>query len=399
MKKLCWSIGIILIFVLPSHVFANTPENNHVSVEDAKKAVEAFIEVEFPSEFDQGKVVYKEDLYDLDESTIAYFFTIEGASSEGFFLVSAVNTLNPMLEYGVGSDLTETFSEREKGEKAYYFGVDKFMFGMDAKDILKKFNEKKNKAKNLIKGEMKIKKSKNKDVTKLEKSLMEVEKSEVKSLNRKQKKSDGWDRLLDENQSTVSVASSTVTYKVLNVDRVCQYESNVTKPGSSCGPAVGAMILDYYHDERGINVIDNSPYTTYYRLINHLYNDMYTSAYGTSLNNWVGGMRAHFRESNIYKEGYSYINVFYVTYGDSLKYRNAITKNNPVAIRFEYFDLEGNGVNWHFVTGVGFNLNYQSSGNLAVMYKNPAGGVNNTGWRYFDWTSNDRDFGFAYFLF
>ena len=157
------------------------------------------------------------------------------------------------------------------------------------------------------------------------------------------------------------------------------------------------MILDYYHDVRGLNVKDNSPYTNYYRLINHLYEDMRSGILGTSLGNYAAGMEYHMRESTGKVEYPITVMANGIdTYTKSLKYRAAIESNNPVAIRFDFFDFGGNDINWHFVAGIGFNLNWNSSGNLAAIYRNPDGS-SNTGTYYFDWTDNAPDFSFSYF--
>jgi hypothetical protein len=72
----------------------------------------------------------------------------------------------------------------------------------------------------------------------------------------------------------------------LPVDDISQRRSGITNQNSACGPTSGAMIIDYYHDHYSYNVRDNAYYGSWAKLVNHLYGEMNTNWYGTSMSEW-----------------------------------------------------------------------------------------------------------------
>ncbi|KDE47558.1 hypothetical protein DI43_09220 [Geobacillus sp. CAMR12739] len=55
-----------------------------------------------------GKIVFKEHLYDIDDTVVGYYFAVESEKTKGYFITSAVDTIDPMIQYGVDVDLEET---------------------------------------------------------------------------------------------------------------------------------------------------------------------------------------------------------------------------------------------------------------------------------------------------
>lgn len=218
-----------------------------------------------------------------------------------------------------------------------------------------------------------------------------VKTQKLTGLNKNDSISPGWDNLL--NDSVTYTTLSNPKYKVLAVDRIWQRRSGIKNQGSACGPTVGAMIADYYHDNMNYNVRDNAYYGSWAKLTNHLYPEMNTGSLGTSLTNWRFGMLMHVRHdvSSSAWTSYQYQGV-----GNSSKFINAINSNDPVAIRFGLFNREGLNITWHFVTGVGYQKDVTHTGGLQVAYLNPDGGQNNNSRHWMSWTANDNDFSFAY---
>ena len=52
-----------------------------------------------------------------------------------------------------------------------------------------------------------------------------------------------------------------ITVKNQIITRVWQRHSGVANPNSSCGPAIGAMIADYYKDVKGYKVRGKGAYS------------------------------------------------------------------------------------------------------------------------------------------
>lgn len=119
---------------------------------------------------------------------------------------------------------------------------------------------------------------------------------------------------------------------------------------------------------------------------------MRTTFIGTSLSLWKNGALTHVDHTS---SSWSADTVSSAV-GNSSQYIGAIYSNDPVALRFDFFDSEGWDVEYHFVTGIGYYKNASYTGDLHVAYKNPAGGSSNTGTHWFDWASNDHDISYAY---
>lgn len=465
-KRLLTGILSASLLLAPVNVFASINTNNmdestetvvqsnQVSELDAQNALQNFLIQNNLSDAHK-KVVLQEYLYDVDESVIAYYFTVQG--DNGYYIVSADYTLNPINEYSEDGEFPVSFED--KGNlKPYYVGVGSVVFAKNSADLQEKYKAKKEKRQKLLKEEkIKVEKVKQENVQKQKdikalisslnnndskkidqnkKNLQEVEKQietanvvlpsiaeELKELEtnnltpfqKNKQKSKYWSELLDADPktanetsfkatSTVSAAASSYE-RELPVDRFWQQNPYVGNPISACAPTTGAMIMDFYHDARGFNIRDNEYYggssadESVGRLINHLYWDMGTGATGTSLSLIAYGMREHIMETAT--SNWSAVQVkdpHLNSYNASLKYRSSINNQHPAAIRFDFFSTNPN-LDYHVVAGNGWILSGTNHDNLLVRYKDPDNGQYNTSTRTFDWSNNDEDMEFVYMTF
>ncbi|MFC6038577.1 hypothetical protein ACFPYN_03815 [Paenisporosarcina macmurdoensis] len=125
--------------VLKEDIQAESVQSNLISVSDATKALKNyFIQQEFPASFLEGKVVLKDEFYDVDDTLLVYYFVVEGTKTENFYLVSAVDTLDPIMESGNADGLS--YHVEEKGlKKPYYVGMNNIVFADNAQDLQEKF--------------------------------------------------------------------------------------------------------------------------------------------------------------------------------------------------------------------------------------------------------------------
>lgn len=372
---------LIILLFSSSSVFAeqneSVSEKNVVSIKRAQKAAENFIPLAEISEWkDYKAIVYVNDLHDVDDSVIAYYFNIESENRPiGYIVVSANVLVEPILEYGI-VDSPEPVIPFNQGDKTYYLGALKQITAKNNVELAEKFNRIKDaKAKNLLKDGSKeedIDFIKNAQLTPIEKSTINVTKwSEIENVGTY--------------QSASVTATALPTTKELSVTRYYQRMSGVDHPRSACGPTSGAMIIDYLIDVLNYHNIDGSD--AYVNgtaaLINTLYSEMGTNLFGTSISDWRLGMLEH-----INNDGYWRIGV--IDADDSTaanRYKTRIAASTPTTFRFDYFVDSGVTINYHFVVGVGYN---HSTSSLKFGIKNPDG-ENNTATKWFDWAVNDQD--------
>ncbi|MCP3763688.1 hypothetical protein NLX67_15030 [Domibacillus sp. A3M-37] len=233
--------------------------------------------------------------------------------------------------------------------------------------------------------------------------INQYETKELKPKEKQGKKKPMWDQVLSSATATAetSYSAAAINYRVLAVDRFYQRLSGVQFKNTACGPTSGAMIFDYYYDVKGYNVRDNAYFggdanTSVARLINHLTVEMNTSGtIGTYMSDWINGMYTHTRETTSAFSRVTVSNLDSDSYGNSLKYRSAINNDNPAGLRFDRFSsFESDGIEWHFLAGIGYDLSGIYAENLQVYYLDPDGSDSSV--KKFDWSANDQDFVFAH---
>ncbi len=143
------------------------------------------------------------------------------------------------------------------------------------------------------------------------------------------------------------------------------------------------MVANYLKGQ-GYNVKGTADYSSVGAFINHMYSDLGTNAVGTSMAQYVSGLRTHVRENYTATKWETWS---YRAYGYYEHYKDMINLNKPVGLRFDFFVREGTYVDYHFVAGIGYD--HGSVAKFAV--KDPDGGSGNTGTIWLNWNDNNND--------
>ncbi|WP_371018987.1 C39 family peptidase [Pseudalkalibacillus sp. JSM 102089] len=399
--KIVTSIILFLSLVFPVYSFQSLKEvvsnityaeastnKKSVSTKTARGIIENYInDKEYISHWRGASIKEKHKLYNVDDTLLGYYYEVkEGNNILGYFITSATFEYEPILEYGEG-ELSQFDIESTKGNKIYYLGGLDYKFAKDNKELKQKHDDIKQKTLNKLEKE-------GKKNTKL---YEKIEKEKLKSIQKNSEHKKLWDEYLQDNKQSSSffspnVARAASSYKVLAVDDIEQDRNGIDHPGSACAPTVGAMIADYYHDVKGYNVLDNAYYGSWAKLVNHLYDEMNTNWYGTSITEWSHGMYDHVTHKvHPSSWGYNYLDATY----NEHKFTQSIESDDPVALRFDRYKSSSSVyTEYHFITGIGFDKNGSYSGDLHVAIKDPDD--NSSGTKWIDWTVNDQDMEIAY---
>jgi hypothetical protein len=383
MKKVVVSVYcfIFSIVMLLSPFIAeanNSVERDSVNVAVAKQVAKKFIsQTVYKYEWGNSSLKYHSNFYDIDDSLLGYYFIVKNNVEElGYLIVSSTKERKPILQYGEGTLRSNHHDKVKSGKRAYYLGGLQYLYGDNKDDIIQQFNEKKNrlliqlKQENLMDEYESVKNKKLKSLTKDKKDVQDL-----------------WNKLLlndnssyDLKKNYISIAST--NYKHLDITRLWQRMDGVNSPDSACGPTTGAMIVNWYKSQ-GYWVRDSSYYGGDAKLINHLYNEMGTDSFGTSISEYNSGMKKHLNHDttgwdtwDLRAEGYY------------LSYKISIDDSRPVALRFDYFVSDTADYKYHFVAGEGYD---ETSGTTYVAVKDPDGGEFNTGTHWISWSDNDQD--------
>lgn len=196
-----------------------------------------------------------------------------------------------------------------------------------------------------------------------------------------------WDYYLSDSSLIAPFATPYPTSKELAVTRIWQRSSGISSPKSSCGPTTGAMIVNYYKS-KGYTIRGSSYYVGGNSgLVNHLYSEMNSGIFGTSLSDFAGGLFDHLRhdgKSTIWRG---------LAYDDAtnhyIEYKDAIYTDRPVAIRYNFFVSSDSYVNYHFVAGIAYK---EQNGTNYFGIKDPDNGETTTETRYLSWDSQAKNF-------
>ncbi|PAE17311.1 hypothetical protein CHH91_04715 [Virgibacillus sp. 7505] len=392
----------LFVFVLGLLIFLLTPlvseaESYSVTEEEAIDKINQTIEAKpYLNALKGGQVNLVHSLYGENENVIAYYYEIQTGSTDGYFIVAADKRLDPLPQYGVDGTLEFEFSNMQEGDKAYYLGVNSFVFAKSAEAAEQKFEELKSEFVPPLETESQVSafSTSKADIAEAEKEYNEAINQEFKTVDLSSEVSPGWSE--DNSGGFSTMGAGDTRYKVLNVDRIWQRRGGMKGQNSNCGPATGAMIIDYYHDHLGYNVRDNAYYGSWAALSNHLRIDMGTLAGGTTLRGYAAGMYNHVLHTSSGSAWSSKYVPDAVGTTAQTQYIGAINSADPAGFKFDLFVSSGTEFKYHFVAGIGYDRDGSFIGDLHVGYKNPDGGENNNGTHWFDWTANDDDMGFAY---
>jgi hypothetical protein len=389
--------------VLGLFIFLATPlvseaESYTVTEEEATDKINQTIEAKpYLNALRGGQSKLVHNLYDENDNVIAYYYEVKTNSINGYFIVSADKRLDPLPQYGVDGTLEYEFTNMQQGEKAYYLGVNSFVFANNAESAKQKFNDLKSELAPPLETQSNISafSTSKEEVAEAQKDYSKAISQEFKTVELSSEVSPGWSG--ENNNGGFSIMGAGDTrYKVLNVDRIWQRRGGMNGKNSMCAPTTGAMIIDYYHDRLGYNVRDNAYYGSWAELANHLRRDMNTTAAGTTLQAYAAGMYHHVLHTSSGSAWASKYVPNAVGTTAQTQYIGAINSADPAGFKFDFFVSSGTEFKYHFVAGIGYDRDGSFTGDLHVGYKNPDGGEYNSGTHWFDWTMNDNDMGFAY---
>lgn len=316
---------------------------------------------------DSYNLVHIRELYGLDDTVIAHYYNIYvNKKLTGFVLAANDERLDAILEFGNFDENIDTkygeILEKNTNQKAFYLGLDEIEFSDSGESLKAKLNDRLN---GMVK-----KAQEAKDFE----GARELQRYKF-GLQYKQKQ----DQIQTNEVSTFSENTLDITPlgvigpKELPITRVWQRLTNVANPDSSCGPATGAMITNYYKTQ-GYSVRDYNYYSySNANLINHLYFDMNSSLWGTNAYSFANGLKLHLNHD---MTGWNYNSSGAPTFGGI---QTAINGNNPVGA--VWLLLSGENYHWRLIHG------YDTEGGNYVGYKDPDGGQYNTSTNYVSWTS------------
>jgi chaperonin cofactor prefoldin len=373
LKVLAKKVGISLILssmLLGSSMSAfasNSVPESSVDENFAKQIVKNIIPgTAYSQIWNSAELKLANKLYNPDDSLLGYYFKVEKNGQDvGYFMVTADKSYEPILEYGDG--IYEDLEGVDSNSKVYYLGAGKAVVAKDKKELEDKFNKSKE---HILRSLEKSGEKNSEDYKKLEKKTL-------KSIEKSEKAKERWDKYEKQSATSVQDDSQLIqplagTIKTLGVTRLWQRMSGVTYPNSSCGPTTGAMIANYY-SSLNYGVKDSSDYGGDAKFINHLYTEMKSGMFGTSMANWTSGMYTHL----------NHIDPSWTVIGQSANgyfttYRDYIDHSRPVALRFDFWYTGSVDFTHHFVAGIGYDT---SDNTFAV--KDPDGGQTNTGTRWY----------------
>lgn len=357
------SFLLIIGLVLPNSTsFAQTNESNLLDLETVEETITNFVSSKkqtFEITDDKIDLRLVSELYGLDDNVIAYYFNvIKDQNIIGYVLASGDKRIEAIIEYGlIENNYDDYYGELLKNnnqQKAYYLGVEEIEFSNSAKKLKNHLKIEKSKVSNDLESKNNYKLAE--QINNLEVGL---------NYNIENQKN------YDQNIQTIGIQS--VGPVTLPVNRVYQRLSGVANPNSSCGPAAGAMIANYYKQNRGFNVRDSFYYGGNAKIINHLYFDMNSSIWGTNAYSFGRGLQLHLNHS---MTGWRIISSSAPSYGSMV---SAINSKYPVGA--VWLVLSGENYHWRVLNG------YDSDGGQYVSYKDSDGGSTNTGNRWVSWSS------------
>jgi hypothetical protein len=160
-----------------------------------------------------------------------------------------------------------------------------------------------------------------------------------------------WDHL-----ATLKPSDFTINYALTrslssNVGNFNQDHS--PDPGSNCGPTSGANIIQYWHNTSYSGLGAVTEYGGESNFIDHMRGDMGTWPWGTTVGQFVDGMNLHLKAYSVARSASSTIspNTTYSQLTSEIGY------NRPVGIKIDSNSLGSNYYSYHWVTGVGYDVN------------------------------------------
>ncbi|MBW4085389.1 C39 family peptidase [Paenibacillus sp. S150] len=160
----------------------------------------------------------------------------------------------------------------------------------------------------------------------------------------------------------------------LTVEPYTQWEPGVSSPGSACGPATMAALIEYWHTRRGCgNIPGISHFSSKAAHINYIYSRHGGTPWGMSARGFARGLKAYLSAALAHekhrRQPFS-VSVF----NDMQRYRAEIDAERPVAVKFDkWFSMRWRGryaYDYHWVLGTGYESADTETGPVLIVQDN-----------------------------
>lgn len=164
------------------------------------------------------------------------------------------------------------------------------------------------------------------------------------------------------------------TKQTLKAERYTQWEPGVDSPGSACGPATMASLVEYWHTRMGRSYVPGrSHFQSKAAHINHIYKHYGGTPFGMSVRSFINGVKAYLRtEASREEMGNSLISL--TLFNDMERFRAEIDADRPVAIKFDkWFSFRWRGsytYDYHWVLGVGYDESEHPDDLVLIVHDN-----------------------------
>ncbi|KWX72699.1 C39 family peptidase [Paenibacillus jilunlii] len=158
----------------------------------------------------------------------------------------------------------------------------------------------------------------------------------------------------------------------LDVEPYTQWEPGVSSPGSACGPATIAALMEYWHTRRGCSLIPGAGhFHSKAAHINYIYSHHGGKPWGMSARGFVKGLQGYLGAAlpREHRKPFS-VSLF----NHMQRYQAEIDAKRPVAVMFDkWFSLRWRGsyaYDYHWVLGTGYDMTDAAAGPVLIVQDN-----------------------------
>lgn len=162
----------------------------------------------------------------------------------------------------------------------------------------------------------------------------------------------------------------------LIAEHYTQWDPGVASPGSACGPATLAALMEYWSTNKGRAFIPGaSHFPSKAAHINYIYRHHGGTPWGMSVHSFKKGVTAYIKSAA--REGNNQGLFSLTVFNEMERYITEIDAARPVAIKFDkWFSLRWRGryaYDYHWVLGVGYEMPEDGSGPVLIVHDNGMG--------------------------
>ncbi|MNI55118.1 hypothetical protein D3C73_1100470 [compost metagenome] len=160
----------------------------------------------------------------------------------------------------------------------------------------------------------------------------------------------------------------------LSAEPYTQWEPGVESPGSACGPATLAALMEYWHTRQGAAFIPGTRhFATKAAHINYIYRHYGGTPWGMSARSFARGAGAYVRDAASHTSAASRQHTVSV-FNNFGRYQAEINAGRPVALKFDkWFSFRWSGrfvYDYHWVLGIGYEESAGGAGPMLLVHDN-----------------------------